>query len=168
MSVDEDRAVCQVFDVSVHGERIAYAADLGWAYVAAIGKASVIHGNYMIAESSHCLVQVDTMSISACSRVAMQIQHNRVLRLSQNLLEQARLVAGIIHVEIAPHHRFNDLVAVLSWIVKEICIIMNVICYIFECLGAKLQLFLKSLRYVIRYNVPCGDGDFRLLVVVVI
>lgn len=87
MSIDEDGTVCHVFDVSVHGERIIHAAGLGWAYVAAISKSSVIHGNYMIAESSQCLIQVDTMSISPRARVAVQIQHNWVLRLPQYFLE---------------------------------------------------------------------------------
>lgn len=87
MSVNEDGTVCHVFDVLVHGERIIHATGLGWAYVAAISKSSVIHGNYMIAESSQCLIQVDTMSISPRAGVAMKIQHNWVFRLPQYFLE---------------------------------------------------------------------------------
>lgn len=75
---------------------------------------------------------------------------------------------GVIRVKITSHHRLNDLVAVLSRIITIIFIVMNVICYIFECLGAKLHLLMKALRYVVRHNMPCCDGDFLPVAVVVI
>lgn len=122
----------------------------------------------MIPKTSQCLVQIDAVAISSAARISMEIKHDRILSLAQDFLEQIFLVLTIVNVEITRHHLLDDLVAVLSWIIAVICIIMNIICYIFECLGAELQLLVESFGYVIWHDVPCCDGDFLVVIIVVV
>lgn len=98
----------------------------------------------------------------------MKIKNDGIFRLSENLFEEKRLVVAIVHVEITSHHLLNDLVAsLLSLIITIICIVMTVICYTFECLGAKLQLFMEASRYVIWHDVPRGDADSLIRIFVI-
>lgn len=107
------------------------------------------------------------MSIRSCACIAVKVKYNGIFCLSQNLREQIFLVVDIVYVKITWHRLLNDLVALLSRIVMIICIIMTVVCNIFEYLGTKLQLFMKALRYVIRNDVPRCDADFLITILII-
>lgn len=171
MAVDEHGTVCQVLDVAIHGKRITHDAILGGTNVAAVRKSSVIQRNYVISETSECLIQIDSVAVRSRSGVAVEVEHDWVFCLPQYLRVQSLLVPSIAGIKFAPHHRLNDAIASLGVrIIPVICIFvtLSVARQIFERLGAELQLFVKAPSYVIWDDVPSCNANFLAIVFVVL